>query len=136
MANLPLWKPQKHKVSLAFLIHSSLSKAHTDQAVKQNAAKQPLIIRRPSRIIAQPAGGGGGGTRLHTAPPTGRPSMPAQLPSNNASEMDFSDSEQGHTAPPAGPGSYGFSSALSKQVLLRVRVTAGADVHFTTTISV
>jgi len=33
-------------------------------------------------------------------------------------------------------GSVGLSSALSKPVLLRVRVTASADVHFTTTISV
>lgn len=33
-------------------------------------------------------------------------------------------------------GSVGLSSALSKQVILRIRVTASADVHFTTTISV
>lgn len=33
-------------------------------------------------------------------------------------------------------GSVGLSSALSRPVLLRVRVAAGADVHFTTTISV
>jgi hypothetical protein len=33
-------------------------------------------------------------------------------------------------------GSVGLSSALSKAVLLRVRVATGADVHYTTTISV
>lgn len=74
--------------------------------------------------------------------------MPPQLPSNhNGSTLEFSDSDEGHAAyMPAAtgigagqagqPGSYGFSSALGQQVLLRIRVTAGADVHFTTTISV
>jgi hypothetical protein len=48
----------------------------------------------------------------------------------------FGSLDQLNSGSMAMKGSVGLSSALSKPVLLRVRVTASADVHFTTTISV
>ncbi|RSH92261.1 hypothetical protein EHS25_008676 [Saitozyma podzolica] len=105
----------------------------TDSQIRQNAAKAPNIVRRPSRIIANVA---------NTAPAQGaaataRPKI-AQNPSASVSVSSFSSFEQPsiNIADTTMKGSVGLSSALSKPVLLRVRVTASADVHFTTTISV
>jgi hypothetical protein len=128
--NLPSWRRQTHRVSSArptMMIHDSRF------SVRQNAAKAPNIVRRPSRIIANVA---------NTAPAQGaaataRPKI-AQNPSASVSVSSFSSFEQPsiNIADTTMKGSVGLSSALSKPVLLRVRVTASADVHFTTTISV
>lgn len=94
-------------------------------------AKAPLIQRRPSRIIA-PA------TRTRPSAqgrPTFQPSQqPAAVTTSGASVS--SDSLLSPGLGSAMIGSVGLSSTLSNAVLLRVRVTASADVHFTTTISV
>ncbi|ORX33957.1 stress-activated map kinase interacting protein 1-domain-containing protein [Kockovaella imperatae] len=87
----------------------------TASQIKQNAAKAPLIIRRPSRIIRP----------QETKPP---PPPPPISSSPSSSDAALSSSMM--------KGSIGLGSALSKTVLLRVRITASADVHFTTTISV
>jgi hypothetical protein len=119
MGSSPLSKLPIHKVSL--------SSIRIDQTlivpVKQNTAKAPLIQRRPSRIIAGP-------TRTRPAQ-AGRPSFnqqPSTTSIDTTASIDVPNS--------AMKGSVGLSSALSKAVLLRVRVATGADVHFTTTISV
>jgi len=91
--------------------------------VKQNTAKAPLIQRRPSRVIAGPAR-----TRPAAA---GRPSFNQQ-----ASTTSIDTTASIDNANATMKGSVGLSSALSKAVLLRVRVATGADVHYTTTISV
>ena len=101
--------------------------------VKQNAAKAPHIVRRPSRIIAGPS-------RLRPAH-AGMPHLGRQ-PSAQSSTTSLSSTEQllSATSPAMGStalkGSVGLSSTLSKPVLLRIRVAASVDVHFTTTISV
>lgn len=92
-------------------------------SVKQNTAKAPLIQRRPSRVIAGP-------TRTRPAV-AGRPSFNQQASTSSidtTASMNLPDSTM--------KGSVGLSSALSKAVLLRVRVATGADVHYTTTLSV
>jgi len=81
----------------------------------------PLIQRRPSRVIVDVSRG-------PTAPATpSAPTPPAMRRQNSA-------------APPPEelpkPGIVAGSSGGGRQVLLRVRVSAGADVNFTTTISV
>lgn len=107
--------------------------------VKQNAAKAPLIIRRPSRIIAQP-------TRTartrDTAPQSTTPRPPLRQQASTASSVHSFSSLENAPTPNIGPGgstlkgSVGLGSALGRQVILRVKVTVSADVHFTTTISV
>ncbi|KAL7420071.1 Component of a membrane-bound complex containing the Tor2p kinase [Cryptotrichosporon argae] len=97
--------------------------AATAAQIKANAAKAPTIPRRPSRIIADVS------SRL-PGPSQPRPPAPALLPS---SELLSLASAQGVGGAKAGTG---FASGGSRQVLLRVRVSASADVHFTTTISV
>jgi hypothetical protein len=108
-------------------------------AVRQNATKAPHIIRRPSRIIAVP-------TNPRLAPPgpaqRGLPGIRPPYSQNtsgglSSTSMSLSTSMIGGAeGSSAMKGSVGLSSALSKPVLLRVKVTASADVHFTTTISV
>ena len=97
--------------------------------VKQNAAKAPHIVRRPSRIIASRSDS-------KSVPP--RPNLPTQTSASTLSSS-VSSSEQlpvPNLAASVMKGSVGLSSALSKTVLLRVKIAASADVHFTTTISV
>jgi hypothetical protein len=115
MANLLSLRPPILKVR-----HIVLTKL---TVVKQNTAKAPLIQRRPSRVIAGPAR-----TRPAAA---GRPSFNQQ-----ASTTSIDTTASIDNANATMKGSVGLSSALSKAVLLRVRVATGADVHYTTTISV
>jgi hypothetical protein len=119
MANLLSSKPPILKVC-----YFSLSINVADNQVKQNTAKAPLIQRRPSRVIV-------GAARTRPAQ-AGRPSF-KQQPSTTSIETTASIDLPSSSAM---KGSVGFSSSLSKSVLLRVRVATGADVHFTTTISV
>ena len=91
--------------------------------MKQNTAKAPLIQRRPSRVIV-----GAARTRPAAA---GRPSF-NQQPSTSSIDTTSSIDLPNATM----KGSVGLSSALSKAVLLRVRVATGADVSYTTTLSV
>jgi hypothetical protein len=79
----------------------------------------PLIQRRPSRIIVDLARG-------PTQPPTPSIPTPPMRRQNSAAP----------TPEETIPKSVVPGSAGGKQVLLRVRVSAGADVNFTTTISV
>ena len=145
MDNLPLSKRQNLKVSTTA---NSRLKGDTDLTmiqVQQNLAKAPHIQRRPSRIIAQP-------TRTRSAV-QGGPSFSDNGQQQQAQQQQMSaisvsadmagsflSSSELHLPSALGAsqlkGSVGLSSALSKPVLLRVRVTASADVHFTTTISV
>lgn len=108
-----------------------ISQLGIDDEARQNAVKAPTIQRRPSRIIA-PA--------IRTRPSAqGRPSFPSPQPPPAASMSTSLSSDNEHLGSNLGStfkGSVGLSSALSKTVLLRVRVTASADVHFTTTLSV
>lgn len=83
---------------------------------RQNAAKAPNIIRRPSRVIAVP--------KAQKPRPDMQPTVSST--SLNSSDMVYD------TAPGQDP----FTSPLGRSVLLRIRVSAGADVRFTTTISV
>nr|XP_019047069.1 hypothetical protein I302_03676 [Kwoniella bestiolae CBS 10118]OCF25999.1 hypothetical protein I302_03676 [Kwoniella bestiolae CBS 10118] len=116
----------------------------TDEQIRQNAAKAPNIQRRPSRILAAP-------TPRPSRPPTQPPSRGATLtvPSTMqaaSTSSSFSSNEQTPLGSIAGPGlsttatamkgSVGLSSTSSEIVRLKIRVTASADVHFTTTINV
>ena len=114
MANSPLWRLPILKVRPIVVIWLIV--------VKQNTAKAPLIQRRPSRVIAGPAR-----TRPAAA---GRPSFNQQA---STTSIDTTASMENANA--TMKGSVGLSSALSKAVLLRIRVATGADVHYTTTIS-
>ncbi|WRT64685.1 uncharacterized protein IL334_001619 [Kwoniella shivajii] len=114
----------------------------TDAQIRQNASKAPSIQRRPSRILAAPRPSRPGtqppsrGTTL-TVPPTSQA---------NSGASSFSSNEQTPLGSLAGPGlttaamamkgSLGLSSTGSDIVRLKIRVTASADVHFTTTINV
>ncbi|WVQ75957.1 hypothetical protein IAR50_005593 [Cryptococcus sp. DSM 104548] len=120
----------------------------TEEQIRQNASKAPTIPRRPSRVIPVPAS-----AARPIPPPTTRqqsanlaPPRPNQPPSASSS---FSSSEFLATTPTAGnaggrvlgssmamKGSVGLSSTGSDVVRLKVKVTASADVHFTTTINV
>ncbi|WVQ69357.1 uncharacterized protein L199_007574 [Kwoniella botswanensis] len=116
----------------------------TEEQIRQNAAKAPNIQRRPSRILAAP-------TPRPSRPPTQPFSRGATLtvPSTmqaTSSASSFSSNEQTPLGSIAGPGlsttatamkgSVGLSSTSSEIVRLKIRVTASADVHFTTTINV
>ena len=114
-ANSPLWRLPILKVRPIVVTRLIV--------VKQNTAKAPLIQRRPSRVIAGP-------TRTRPAA-AGRPSFNQQ-----ASTTSIDTTASIDNANATMKGSVGLSSALSKAVLLRVRVATGADVHYTTTISV
>nr|XP_018265372.1 uncharacterized protein I303_01738 [Kwoniella dejecticola CBS 10117]OBR87530.1 hypothetical protein I303_01738 [Kwoniella dejecticola CBS 10117] len=116
----------------------------TEEQIRQNAAKAPSIQRRPSRILAAP-------TPRPSRPPTQPPSrgntltVPSNIQSTSTSSS-FSSNEQTPLGSVAGPGlsstatamkgSVGLSSTSSEIVRLKIRVTASADVHFTTTINV
>ena len=128
MANLPLSKQRPHRVSLRSHRGKAMNENMLTFLVKQNAAKAPLIQRRPSRVIAA------GPTRARPSQ-QGRPTVQHQDSSASVSSSLSSDVPM-TSASAAMKGSVGLSSALSQPVLLRVRVAAGADVHFTTTISV
>ncbi|KAL1406972.1 Component of a membrane-bound complex containing the Tor2p kinase [Vanrija albida] len=94
----------------------------TDSQKKQNAAMQPLIQRRPSRIIS--------------APMASRPVAKAQ-PAAAAAQARPQPIEYLDEPPLASTArTAGLSSSNATPVLLRVQVRAGADVRFTTTISV
>ncbi|EIW71160.1 hypothetical protein TREMEDRAFT_27794, partial [Tremella mesenterica DSM 1558] len=104
----------------------------TEAQIRQNLAKAPHIQRRPSRVIAGPS-------RLRPPAPS-RPNL-TKHPSADASVTSLSSNDMSVIGGPSLSstglkGSVGLSSTLSKPVLLRVRVAASADVHFTTTISV
>lgn len=77
----------------------------------------PLIQRRPSRVIVDPRGAV---TPVTPATPA-TPATPVggRRPTEEAIKPTV-----------------GFATGGGRQVLLRVRVSASADVHFTTTISV
>ncbi|WWC86806.1 uncharacterized protein L201_001685 [Kwoniella dendrophila CBS 6074] len=114
----------------------------TEEQIRQNAAKAPTIQRRPSRVLAAP-------TPRPSRPPTQPPSRGNTLtvPSNmqtTSTSSSFSSNEQTPLGSIAGAGlssaamkgSVGLSSTSSEIVRLKIRVTASADVHFTTTINV
>lgn len=108
--------------------------ATTDiKLVKQNAAKAPHIVRRPSRVMHAPS--------QHPVPrPERRRSAVIPNPAAAGSRTSFTSSD----GPPLSSvsnqvaGSHDGDGVLSagQTVLLRVKVTASAEVHFTTTISV
>ncbi|WVF69708.1 hypothetical protein IAT40_004487 [Kwoniella sp. CBS 6097] len=117
----------------------------TEEQIRQNAAKAPTIQRRPSRILAS----------ARPSRPPGAPQPPSRgntlnVPSaqNNASSSAASSFSSLEHTPlgVAGPalsttatamkGSVGLSSTSSEIVRLKIRVTASADVHFTTTTNV
>ncbi|OCF45799.1 hypothetical protein I317_00287 [Kwoniella heveanensis CBS 569] len=117
----------------------------TDEQIRQNAAKAPTIQRRPSRILAS----------ARPSKPPGAPQPPSRgntlnvpAQANNASASAGSSFLSLEHTPlgVAGPalsstatamkGSMGLSSTSSEVVRLKIRVTASADVHFTTTINV
>ncbi|WVR04695.1 hypothetical protein IAU60_001706 [Kwoniella sp. DSM 27419] len=112
----------------------------TDAQIRQNAAKAPQIQRRPSRVLAAPRP-----VKPPNPPSRGNtltvPAAGQQGGTNTASS--FSSIEHGSLGL-AGPtlsstamkGSVGLSSTGSDIVRLKIRVTASADVHFTTTINV
>ncbi|TXT13181.1 hypothetical protein VHUM_01582 [Vanrija humicola] len=79
----------------------------TESQKKQNAAMQPLIQRRPSRVISAPTAARPPPIEYLDEPPLASTARTAGLSSSNA-----------------------------MPVLLRIQVRAGADVRFTTTISV
>ncbi|WVQ98142.1 hypothetical protein IAU59_005264 [Kwoniella sp. CBS 9459] len=116
----------------------------TEEQIRQNAAKAPTIQRRPSRILAS----------ARPSKPPGAPQPPSRgntlnvPPAQNATTSaasSFSSLEHTplgvsgpalSTTATAMKGSVGLSSTSSEVVRLKIRVTASADVHFTTTINV
>ncbi|ODO08680.1 hypothetical protein L198_00413 [Cryptococcus wingfieldii CBS 7118] len=119
----------------------------TEEQIRQNASKAPTIPRRPSRVIPVPASA----ARPVPPPTTRQPSTTLAPPRSNqppSASSSFSSSEFLSTTPTAGnaggklgssmamKGSVGLSSTGSDVVRLKVKVTASADVHFTTTINV
>ncbi len=86
---------------------------------------------RPAAISYHRAGKSAEGPAA--VPSSTRSKMPASLA---ASDPFLNDAIVGSVAGTTMKGSVGLSSALSRPVLLRIKVTASEDVHFTTTISV
>lgn len=113
----------------------------TENQIQQNVLKAPTITRRTSRVLAVPFAAR---PMVQAAP---RPSLaPPQSSQGGSVASSFSSPEFAPlsttvTAANMGQGrgmgpTVGLTSTQSDVVRLRVRVTASADVHFTTTINV
>nr|ODN93712.1 hypothetical protein L204_04896 [Cryptococcus depauperatus CBS 7855] len=133
---------RESKISKFIYESFAIVKATEDQ-IRQNAAKAPSIIRRPSRVLALPLN-----TRPSIAAGVSRSGLVPPQQATAASSLASSEFSPSSTAAPstlaqarsgastAMKGSSGLSSTGSDIARLKVRVTVSADVHFTTTINV